>query len=56
MKNIESCDFIELLKIVKTISNTATKTDNQKGVYDIRGNELNQEKLSILLHKYEDKQ
>jgi len=49
---VSTSDFIELLKIVKGISSTATRTDNEKSMYDINANEDRQKKLSSLINKY----
>ena len=49
---VSTSDFIELLNIVKGISSTATRTDNEKSMYDINANENRQKKLSALIDKY----
>lgn len=53
--NVSTDDFIELLKIVSGISSTAKKTDNQKSMYDIKSDEISQEKISALISKYRTK-
>lgn len=49
---VSTSDFIELLNIVKGISSTATRTDNEKSMYDINANKDRQKKLSALIAKY----
>lgn len=50
--NVSTDDFIELLKIVSGVSSTAKNTDNQKSMYDIKKDEINQKKIHSLISKY----